>query len=102
MRVAQLNPLRRLIAWLKDLLSGTGLGGVPLHLIAACAAILALSACATTLHFTKPGFDQGQFNQDYGDCRVKAYQAGQMVYGNPSEDFLRSCMMSHGYSEAQK
>ena len=72
-----------------------------------------ISACTTitTYNYSKPGFDQTQFNSDIGSCRLMAragsQTSGYRAYGTyssttaptePDPGIANDCMRSKGYT----
>lgn len=62
---------------------------------------LAAAACTTTdIWWTKPGFNEAQFNRDWLNCKMLVSALGEGNWGAGSQDDpnMQSCMKGKGYT----
>lgn len=78
--------------------------------LAAVLLVTFAAGCSQLYRYSKPGFDQTQYNRDIGECRLMARAGRQTTtsgaYGvysstttptNPDPDIVNDCMRSKGY-----
>lgn len=70
--------------------------------------VVALAGCGSTLHWTKPGVTEAEFNRDSLECakesRSETFQWKPPIAGGPrygpelDKDMYRACMRARSYS----
>jgi hypothetical protein len=73
-----------------------------LPLLTALLVLVAATSCHP-MHWTRPGFTQGEFNRDSYECE-RDTRAGAASFGGnifAAQDFYNQCMGAHGYSLAR-